>query len=140
VTADRRSDGDGGWLLGDGDGDGDAAPRTLAAPAADVAALAVRLDELTAAIGRLERVVAALAAGREAGPSPSAAARRPSPLTTRQLEILALLAAGRTTDSIARELFLSRPTVRNHVARTLRAMGAHTRLEAVAMARDRGLL
>jgi len=56
-------------------------------------------------------------------------------LTPRQSEILRLLEHGRSTDQIARELHLSQETVRNHIRRLLRALGAHTRLEAVALAR-----
>ncbi len=41
---------------------------------------------------------------------------------------------------IAARLYLSRATVRNHVAATLRALGAHTRLEAAAVARRQRLL
>jgi PAS domain S-box-containing protein len=56
-------------------------------------------------------------------------------LTPRQAEILRLLERGRSTLEIADELHLSRETVRNHVRRLLRAMGATSRLEAVALAR-----
>jgi PAS domain S-box-containing protein len=55
-------------------------------------------------------------------------------LTPRQAEVLRLLEHGRSTDDIARELHLSPETVRNHVRRMLRALGVHTRLEAVAHA------
>jgi PAS domain S-box-containing protein len=55
-------------------------------------------------------------------------------LTPRQAEVLALLERGLTTKQIATELHLSIETVRNHVQRLLRSMGAHSRLEAVAMA------
>jgi DNA-binding NarL/FixJ family response regulator len=47
---------------------------------------------------------------------------------------------GRSTAEIARELTLSETTVRNHVANLLGALGAHSRLEAVAVARSRGIL
>jgi PAS domain S-box-containing protein len=57
-------------------------------------------------------------------------------LTPRQMEVLALLERGRTTRQIAEELHLSTETVRNHVRRLLRTMGAHSRLEAVAMAHE----
>jgi len=57
-------------------------------------------------------------------------------LTPRQAEVLALLERGRTTKEIAEELHLSTETVRNHVRRLLRALGVHTRLEAVAIARQ----
>ena len=62
--------------------------------------------------------------------------RPPHPaLTPRQVEILRLLEHGRSTDQMADQLQLSRETVRNHVRRLLRALGVHTRLEAVAAAR-----
>jgi PAS domain S-box-containing protein len=62
--------------------------------------------------------------------------RPPLPaLTPRQHEILRMLERGRSTEQIARELHLSTETVRNHVRRLLRALGVHSRLEAVAMAR-----
>ena len=55
-------------------------------------------------------------------------------LTPRQAEVLGLLERGRTTKEIADELHVSPETVRNHVKRLLRAVGAHSRLEAVAIA------
>jgi DNA-binding CsgD family transcriptional regulator len=61
-------------------------------------------------------------------------------LTPRQHELLRLLAHGRSTDEIAAELTIAADTVRNHVRRLLRRLGARTRLEAVARAREHGLL
>jgi PAS domain S-box-containing protein len=55
-------------------------------------------------------------------------------LTPRQAEVLDLLEQGRSTKQIAEELHLSIETVRNHVRHLLRALGAHSRLEAVAIA------
>jgi PAS domain S-box-containing protein len=59
-------------------------------------------------------------------------------LTPRQAEVLELLERGRTTKEIAQELHLSVETVRNHVKKLLRADGAHSRLEAVAIAHNAG--
>ena len=56
-------------------------------------------------------------------------------LTPRQSEVLKLLELGRSTVQIAEELHLSRETVRNHVRHLLHALGASSRLEAVAVAR-----
>jgi PAS domain S-box-containing protein len=56
-------------------------------------------------------------------------------LTPRQTEVLRLLERGHSTDQIARELHLSTETVRNHVRHLLRALGVHSRLEAVAVGR-----
>ncbi len=55
-------------------------------------------------------------------------------LTPRQAEVLDLLERGRSTRQIAAELHLSVETVRNHVRHILRSIGAHSRLEAVAIA------
>jgi len=55
-------------------------------------------------------------------------------LTPRQAEVLDLLERGRSTAQIAAELQLSIETVRNHIRHVLRAVGAHSRLEAVAIA------
>ena len=57
------------------------------------------------------------------------------PLTPRQAEVLKLLERGRSTTQIAEELHVSRETVRNHVRHLLHALGATSRLEAVALAR-----
>jgi DNA-binding NarL/FixJ family response regulator len=56
-------------------------------------------------------------------------------LTPRQAEVLALLEHGRSTRQIAEELHLSIETVRNHIRAILRALGVHSRIEAVALAR-----
>jgi PAS domain S-box-containing protein len=60
-------------------------------------------------------------------------------LTPRQAEVLRLLEHGRSTDQIAEELHLSRETVRNHIRHLLQALGVHSRLEAVALARQEHL-
>jgi PAS domain S-box-containing protein len=64
----------------------------------------------------------------------------PAHLTPRQSEVLRLLKRGRSTEQIAQELHLSPETVRNHVRHLLRALGVHTRLEAVAVARQEHLV
>ena len=62
--------------------------------------------------------------------------RPPHPrLTPRQAEVLRLLERGHSTAKIAEELHLSLETVRNHIRHLMRALGVHTRLEAVAVAR-----
>lgn len=61
-------------------------------------------------------------------------------LTGREREILNLLAEGIGTEGIRLQLAISRVTVRNHVQRILRKLGAHSRLEALARARREGLL
>ena len=64
----------------------------------------------------------------------------PDTPTERELEVLELLADGLTNPQIAERLFLSPKTVGIHVSRLLEKLGAHTRGEAVAVARRRGLV
>jgi PAS domain S-box-containing protein len=67
--------------------------------------------------------------------------RVPHPhLTPRQTEVLGLLEQGRSTDDIAAELQLSIETVRNHIRHILRALGVHSRLQAVAISRRQDLV
>ena len=61
-------------------------------------------------------------------------------LTPRQLEVLKLLSEGKSVREIGKELYLSEATVRNHVRSLLQAMGAHSQLEVLAIAREMGIL
>jgi len=61
-------------------------------------------------------------------------------LTPREGEVLVLVADGRSSKDIAGLLDLSLNSVRNHVQHLLVKLNAHSKLEAVAKARDRGLL
>jgi LuxR family maltose regulon positive regulatory protein len=60
-------------------------------------------------------------------------------LTGRELEVLRLLAAGRSNQRIAHDLFVALDTVKKHVTHVLGKLGAANRTEAVARARDLGL-
>ena len=80
-----------------------------------------------------ERVVGVF--GLLAGPLVEEVSTPPAHLTPRQAEVLRLLEQGRSTKQIAQELHLSKETVKNHIRHLLRALGVHTRLEAVATVR-----
>jgi PAS domain S-box-containing protein len=55
-------------------------------------------------------------------------------LSDREREVLRLLAAGASTKAIAKQLFISPATVRNHVANILAKLDVCSRLEAVTLA------
>ena len=61
-------------------------------------------------------------------------------LTRREQEILRMIATGVSTRATADKLHVSPATVRNHVQNILSKLGAHSRLEAVAIATSRRLL
>jgi PAS domain S-box-containing protein len=61
-------------------------------------------------------------------------------LTPRQQEVLRLLGEGLETQDIAKRLGIADETARNHIRGLLRAIGAHSRLEAVVMGMRMGVL
>jgi DNA-binding NarL/FixJ family response regulator len=68
------------------------------------------------------------------------AARRGHDLTPRELEIMELLATGRSQAAIAEQLVLSEKTVATHIQHILPKLGVHSRAEAVAFAHRQGLI
>jgi LuxR family maltose regulon positive regulatory protein len=61
-------------------------------------------------------------------------------LTSRELEVLQMLAAGRSNQAIATELVVTLDTVKKHVSHVLGKLGAANRTEAVTRARELGLI
>jgi LuxR family maltose regulon positive regulatory protein len=66
--------------------------------------------------------------------------RLPEPLSGRETEVLALMAAGESNAEIAGRLFVSTTTVKTHVNNLYRKLGTSSRTRAVARARDLGLI
>lgn len=62
------------------------------------------------------------------------------PLTPRELEILELIARGKSNPEIAETLFISLPTVKTHVGKVLTKTGSRDRVHAVLFAFRRGLI
>ena len=60
-------------------------------------------------------------------------------LTTREAEVLALVAAGRTNRQIGDELFVSVKTASVHVSNILRKLGVSSRVDAAAVAQRLGI-
>lgn len=61
-------------------------------------------------------------------------------LTLRQQEILQLMAQGKSAKTIARELQLSDNTIKRHIATIYQILNVNNRIEAINIARQRGLL
>ena len=113
-----------GYLLKESDADD--VRRTLAAVARGEAVFGAKVADQ----------VVGFFSGGAVGP----ATAQPFPeLTTREREVLDLMARGLDNASIARRLFLSEKPVRNRVSDVLTKLRARTRAEAVAKARDAGV-
>ena len=129
---------------------------TLACPQGYVRVFADEGPPMAALLGRL---VAAQRAGQAAAGvplgylarlqrafAPGPPARDPvpagivDPLTSRELEVLEKLAAGRSNQAIAGELVVTLDTVKKHVGHVLGKLGAANRTEAVARARELSLI
>ncbi len=72
--------------------------------------------------------------------SDGASYRLEDPLSERELEVLGLLASGKTNSEVARDLFVSVGTIKSHTGNIYRKLGAKNRTEALARARDLGVL
>lgn len=96
------------------------------------------LDEVVNALGAVARGANVLTEDQLAK-VPASGADGTS-LTSREVEILRLLAKGRDTETIAETLTISGNTVRTHLQNIFSKLGAHSKLEAVTMANNRGLL
>jgi DNA-binding NarL/FixJ family response regulator len=66
--------------------------------------------------------------------------RAPGGLTRREVEVLRLIASGKTNRAIAKELGLSEKTVARHVHNSLTKIGAPSRAAATAYAYENGLI
>lgn len=82
------------------------------------------------------RLIADLAMRAPAPPDP---AQRLAPLTSREREVLALVAAGLSNDGIAAELTLSPATAKTHVSRIMTKLDARDRAQLVIIAYESGM-
>jgi LuxR family maltose regulon positive regulatory protein len=77
---------------------------------------------------------------RDQARAASSAARTAGPLSERELEVLRLIASGKSNRRIAEDLFVSMGTVKTHVNNLYRKLDVGSRTQAVARARESGLL
>jgi len=108
----------------------------VAAQRTDQAAADLPLDYLA----RLLHAVDATPPAAQRGPAVAAGPGLIDALTARELQVLDLLAAGRSNRRIAAELVVTLDTVKKHVGHVLDKLGAANRTEAVARARQLGLI
>jgi pimeloyl-ACP methyl ester carboxylesterase/DNA-binding CsgD family transcriptional regulator len=76
--------------------------------------------------------------GAPSAPEPAVQADLPE-LTARENAILRLVAQGAGNNEIARQLFISDKTVRNHLTHIFEKLGVDSRARAIVVARDRGM-
>jgi DNA-binding CsgD family transcriptional regulator len=117
--------------MGRGDRDGAAHRLARAAPLADGLG-AGPLGERTGSLARRARL------GLYSGP-PGEQAPGMLGLTVREVEVLRLVAAGRSNREVAAELFISAKTASVHVSNILAKLNAASRTEAAAIAHQAGL-
>ena len=91
-----------------------------------------------AAVAAIEHFLASVPA--TSGDDGRAFEQVPDHLSERELEVLRLLAAGRSNQQIADELVISLNTVQRHVSNILAKTGAVNRTEAAGYARDNRLV
>ena len=111
---------------------GDLLSATLEAQQRGRLDVAVRIS-----ISYLAKLLAAIA---QEATAPAADEKLPEPLSERELEVLALIAAGNSNQEIAAKLFVSTGTVKTHINRLYRKLGARSRTQAIARAREMDLL
>ena len=78
--------------------------------------------------------------GSRSGTAPAGVPGLVEQLTSRELEVLGMLAAGKSNQAIADQLVVTLDTVKKHVSHLLGKLGAGNRTEAVTRARELGLI
>jgi DNA-binding NarL/FixJ family response regulator len=96
--------------------------------------------ELDAARQVFQQLGAAPDLARVSTLSNAAAAKGPQGLTDREVEVLRLVAAGKTNHAIAQELFISDHTARRHLQNIFAKLGVSSRAAATAFAFQHGLV
>jgi DNA-binding NarL/FixJ family response regulator len=113
----------------------------LAALAAQVSGFVLKSAPISEVIATLERALITPLSFTATGLQKALKTKDRLPtLTSRELEVLAILAGGKSTKDIARQLYLSEPTIKTHLASIYRKLEVSNRISAVAVARENSWL
>jgi DNA-binding NarL/FixJ family response regulator len=119
----------------------DAPELLLTALSARVSGFVLKSAPISEVIATLERSLITPLSFTASGLHKALKAKEQLPnLSARELEVLTILATGRSTKEIAKELYLSEPTIKTHLASIYRKLEVNNRISAVVVARDNSWL
>ncbi len=119
----------------------DAPELLLAALAAQVSGFVLKSAPILEVIATLERALVTPLSFTATGLHRALKAKERLPiLSSRELEVLNILATGKSTKEIAKQLYLSEPTIKTHLASIYRKLEVNNRISAVAVARNNSWL
>ena len=119
----------------------DAPELLLAALAAQASGFVLKSAPISEVIATLERALVTPLSFTATGLHRALKAKERLPiLSSRELEVLNILATGKSTKEIAKQLYLSEPTINTHLASIYRKLEVNNRISAVAVARNNSWL
>jgi DNA-binding NarL/FixJ family response regulator len=119
----------------------DAPELLLTALSAQVSGYVLKSAQISEVIATLERALITPLSFTASGLLKALKAKERLPnLTSREIEVLTILATGKTTREIARQLYLGEPTIKTHLASIYRKLEVNNRTAAVAIARENSWL
>lgn len=119
----------------------DAPEILLAALAAQVSGFVLKSAPISEVIATLERALITPLSFTAAGLQRALKAKERLPsLSSRELEVLNVLATGKSTKEIARQMYLGEPTIKTHLTNIYRKLEVNNRISAVAVARENSWL
>ncbi len=102
--------------------------------------LLANINEIAVGGSMLDSPVAARVMGEFSNLGENLQKKNPKRLTAREIEVLQLLANGKTPQEIARRLFISDKTVRNHICNIYAKLECHDRTQAIRAGKNLGLI
>ena len=119
----------------------DAPELLLTALSAQVSGFVLKSAPISEVIATLERALITPLSFTASGLQKALKTKERLPsLSSRELEVLTILATGKSTKEIARQLYLGEPTIKTHLASIYRKLEVSNRISAVAIARENSWL